>query len=343
MEKDYERLYHGDQDLTNEYPGRGERQAWPTPPTDPASVCQGHLRGGDTCVTKRQGNFKLNYGLNRWAISRTMAPGGALTTNRKLETAVIMSRLPRQLESLARMLSYILSHRPDEFGLVLTDEGFIPIKHLLQALSAESGWGFVRRHHLDQVVGLISPPAFEVVGEQIRALTPGPVHLRRPAGEPPPVLLYTAIPPKAHARVWEEGLKPPSDRDLVLAATPELALKLGRRRAPNPILVTVQAQAADRRGVSFTGYGEGLYLAPALPREVLQLPPPPPAAEKPKPEKPQPPVLTPGTFTLDLPGMFQPPTKDRGKGRKDEPAWKSGTRALRKQREKGGKKKGRKG
>jgi putative RNA 2'-phosphotransferase len=266
-----------------------------------------------------------------------MAPGRAPTANRKLETAVIMSRLPRQLESLARMLSYILSHRPDEFGLVLSNEGFIPIKHLLQALSGESGWGFVRRHHLDQVVGLMSPPAFEVVGEQIRALTPGPAQLRRPAGEPPPALLYAAIPPKAHARVWEEGLKPPPDRDLVLAATPELALKLGRRRAPNPILVTIQAQAADRRGVSFTGYGEGLYLAPALPRDLLQLPPPPPAAEKPKPEEPRPPAFTPGTFTLDLPGMFQPLSKGRGKGRKDEPAWKAGTRALRKQRKQSGK------
>jgi putative RNA 2'-phosphotransferase len=254
-----------------------------------------------------------------------------------------MSRLPRQLESLARMLTYILSHRPDEFGLVLSDEGFIHIKHLLQALSAEPGWGFVRRHHLDQVVGLMSPPAFEVVGDQIRALTPGPAQLRRPAGETPPALLYTTIPPKAHARVWGEGLKPPPDRDLVLAATPELALKLGRRRAPHPIQVTIQAQAAARRGIVFTGYGEGLYLAPALARDLLQLAPPALAPEKPKPEKPRPPAPTPGTFTLDLPGMFQPPSKGRGRGKKDEPAWKAGTRALRKQRRKGEKGKGRKG
>ena len=155
-----------------------------------------------------------------------------------------MARLPKQLESVARMLTYILSHRPDEFGLVLSEEGFIPIKHLLQALSAEPGWGFIRRYHLDQVVGLMSPPAFEVQGEHIRALTPEPANLRRDPGEPPPALLYVAIPLKAHARVWEEGLKPLPDRELVLAATPELAKKLGRRRFPDPVMVTVQAQAA---------------------------------------------------------------------------------------------------
>jgi putative RNA 2'-phosphotransferase len=244
-----------------------------------------------------------------------------------------MTRLPRQLESLARMLTYILGHRPDEFGLVLSEEGFIPLKQLLQTLSAEPGWGFVRRYHLDQVVGLMSPPAFEVDQERIRALIPA--QLRRDPGEPPPALLYLAMPPKAHARMWEEGLKPPPDRELILAATPELARKLGRRRAPNPVMVIVQAQAASRRGISFTGYGEGLYLAPALPRDLLQLPPPPPIPDKAQPEKPRAAPPTPGTFTLDLPGMLQPGTKPWSKGKKDEPAWKAGTRALRRETNKG--------
>jgi putative RNA 2'-phosphotransferase len=243
-----------------------------------------------------------------------------------------MTRLPRQLESLARMLTYILSYRPDEFGLVLSEEGFIPIKLLLQALGAEPGWGFVRRYHLEQLAGLMSPAAFEVDGERIRALSPEPARLRRLSGEAPPALLYAAIPPKAHTRVWEEGLKPPPDRELVLAATPELAIKLGRRRTPAPILVTVQAQAAARRGIGFTGYGEGLYLAPALPRDFLQLPPPPQAPEKPRPERPRSTAPTPGSFTLDLPGMAPPGVKPRAKGKKSEPAWKAGMRGSNRRR-----------
>jgi putative RNA 2'-phosphotransferase len=254
-----------------------------------------------------------------------------------------MPRLPRQLEGLARMLTFILGHRPDEFGLVLSDDGFVPIKPLLVALAAEPGWGFVRRHHLDQVVGLITPPAFEMVGERIRSLIPGPPALRRPPGQTPPALLYLAIPPKAHPRVWEEGLRPPLERELVLAATPELALKLGRRRAPEPIMVTVQAQAAARRGISLTGYGEGLYLAPALPRDLLQLPPPSQLPDRPKPEKPRAPAPTPGTFTLDLPGMFMPGPKSRRQGKTGEPPWKAGARELRKSRGKGEKAKRRKG
>jgi putative RNA 2'-phosphotransferase len=253
----------------------------------------------------------------------------------------MMTRLPKQLEALARMLTYVLCHRPDEFGLVLSEEGFVSVKQLLQTLAAEPGWGFVRRHHLEQLAGLLSPPAFEIVAEQIRALNPEPARLRRDPGETPPALLYATIPPKAHARVWEEGLRPPPEKELVLATTKEAALKLGRRRAPHPIVVIVQAQAAARRGISLTGYGEGLYLAPALPRDLLQLPTPPVAPERPQPERLRPP--TPGTFVPDLAKMFQPPQKMHGKTKKDEPAWKTGARALRKQRSKSEKDKGRKG
>jgi putative RNA 2'-phosphotransferase len=135
--------------------------------------------------------------------------------------------------------------------------------------------------------------------------------------------------------VWEDGLRPPPDRELVLANTRELALKLGRRRAPDPILITVQAQAAARRGITLTGYGEGLYLAITLPRDCIQLPPPPQIPEKPKVEKPRPPAPGPGSFFPDLRGMFQPPAKSRGKGKRDEPPWKAGTRSLRKKRRRG--------
>jgi putative RNA 2'-phosphotransferase len=242
-----------------------------------------------------------------------------------------MVRLPRQLESLARMLSYMLCHRPDEFGLVLDEGGFLPVKHLLQVLSGEPGWGFVRRHHLEQLAGLLKPPTLELTGARIRCLIPGPAQLRRPLSQAPPALLYAAIPAKAHERVWEQGLRPPPEGELVLAATPEMALKIGRRRSPEPVLATVQAQAAARAGITFLSYGEELFLAPALPREFVQLPPL-PSRGKPRPEKPAEPPPTPGTFFVNLPQMLQPSGPSKSKGKKKEPAWKATRRAQRKEK-----------
>jgi putative RNA 2'-phosphotransferase len=248
-----------------------------------------------------------------------------------------MTRLPRQLEDLAKVLTYVLCHRPDEFGLVLDPEGFVSVKQLLQALAAERGFSHARRHHLEQLAGLLHPPRFELAGEKIRGLVPGPADLRRP-GESPPTLLYLAIPPKAHERVFESGLKAPPGQELLLAKHKEMALKLGRRRSPDPILVTVQAQAAARSGVVFVAYGEDLFLAQETPRPFLQLAPPPvKQPEKPKPEKAPPPRPLPGTVVLDLPEFLGKPARPRSKDKKGEPAWKFGTRALRRERRKPGK------
>jgi hypothetical protein len=86
--------------------------------------------------------------------------------------------------------------------------------------------------------------------------------------------------------------------------------------------------------VTFQNYGEGLCLAREIPREFLQLAPPPLKPEKPKPEKAAPPRPLPGTVVLDLPEFLEKPGRAKAKGKKGEPAWKSGTRALRRQRRK---------
>ncbi|MGQ9689218.1 MAG: RNA 2'-phosphotransferase [Desulfobaccales bacterium] len=244
-----------------------------------------------------------------------------------------MTRLPRQMEELARMLTYILCHRPDEFGLVLDEAGFIPVKQLLAVLAAEPGWGQVRRHHLEQLAALSQPPRFELAGDKIRGLIPGPAAMRRPAGDMP-ARLYAAILPKAHDRVFESGLKAPPGQELLLTDTPEAALKLGRRRSPEPVLVTIQARAATDEGITFHRYGESLFLAQEIPRKFLHLAPPPQKPEKAKTEKIQPPPPLPGTVGLDLPAFLEKPPQARGKGKKGEPAWKSGARALRRERRK---------
>lgn len=246
-----------------------------------------------------------------------------------------MPRLPRELESLARMLAYVLGRRPDEFGLVLGAGGWVGVKELLQALHAEPGFTRVRKEDLERLAALVTPPRLQVEPERLRSLDPEPPELRRPPGAALPSSLYLAIAPKIHSLVWEQGLKPPPGRELVLARGPELARRLGKRRAHDPVLVTIQATAAARGGVSFQAYGEELYLvAAAIPREFIQLTAPPkeplPAKPAAKPKAPP----TPGTLVMDLPQMLSgKPTRGR---KKDEPEWKKGARALRKKQGKKG-------
>ena len=59
--------------------------------------------------------------------------------------------LQRSPKQLAKLLDYILSRRPDEFGLVTDADGYIKIKELLKAVNEEDGLGYVRRAHLNEI------------------------------------------------------------------------------------------------------------------------------------------------------------------------------------------------
>ena len=246
-----------------------------------------------------------------------------------------MRQRQQRQESLARLLSYILGRRPDEFGLVLDETGRLPVKELLRALGQEEGWGYVRRSHLEEVVNLTMPGAFELDTNYIRALQPGPANLRSRESVWPPPLLYRTITAKSHPVVAERGLVPPTAGELVLAADPDMARRLGRRR-DQEVLVTIQAQNAAKRGVEFFPYGEGLYLSGEIGPAYLQLPAAPkkPEAKPAAVEKPAPVPPTPGSVWLDIQGQPTKPWKE--KGRKKGPAWKEGAQEQRR-RKKGNK------
>ena len=242
------------------------------------------------------------------------------------------------------MLTYILSHRPDEFGLVLSEEGFIPIKHLLQALSAEPGWGFVRRYHLDQVAGLMSPPAFEVDGGADPRPDAGTGKAPpRPGGAPPCPALCRHPPqgPRPGVGGGAENAPGPGARP---GRDPGAGEKAGAAPDPGPRTGHCPGPGRDPARHQLYGLRRGFVPGPG-PAPGFS----PTAAPAPGPGEAQ---------TFDTPAhcsharqLHPGPARDAAsprpnpgpKARRDEPDWKAGTRALRKQREKGEKGKGRKG
>jgi hypothetical protein len=83
--------------------------------------------------------------------------------------------------------------------------------------------------------------------------------------------------------------------------------------------------------VSFTAYGEELFLVAAVPRTFLELPAPPPEKAKPRLEKPAVSPPLPGELRLDLPAFLREGPKPRDR-RSGEPAWKAATRRERRRR-----------
>lgn len=230
-------------------------------------------------------------------------------------------------------MSYVLGVRPDEYGLVPDPEGFVSLKELLQALREDEEWRFVGRAHLNELLHAGFREEMEILEDRIRWKVPKRDFTPQPVGDLPSKL-YCAVRPRAHPVVLEKGLRPFKGPWVVLAKTKELALRLGRRKDSNPVLIEVKAKEASERGIHFFATQGELFLVEELSPDLLVGPP---VSQKqrekhaPKPsscEPPQPP--SPGSFYLDFQKGTEPRKQASGRKEKD-PAWK-------RERRRGGKK-----
>ena len=242
-----------------------------------------------------------------------------------------MSKPSHHIDKLSRFLVYLLGRRPDEFGLVLDNDGFIRIKELLKALQEEPGWRHVRQGHLNEALIVPENPVIETDGERIRALDTSRIPMAEEPGDLPK-LLYMAIRTRSYPAAVDKGLSAPPGRKLTLSTDREMALRIGRRVDNHPTLLTVQVRESIKNGTCFQQYGPVLFLAdrihpgtfsgPALPKT------------KPEPATPrftadEPRARTPGSYYPELgtaqPVRYQPPSALRRK----EPQWKRDRRQAR--------------
>ncbi|UCC66214.1 MAG: RNA 2'-phosphotransferase, partial [Deltaproteobacteria bacterium] len=221
--------------------------------------------------------------------------------------------------ALSKLMTYILRHRPDEFGLVLDEDGFVSIKELQQAIAEEDGWSYVRRSHITEVVYTSDRERLEVQGERIRA-TYGHSLPQKIRYEPttPPKILYHGTRRKAYPHILQHGLDPMGRQYVHLTTSPELALRIGRRRDPKPLLLEIKAQRAHEEGVPFYQANPLIYVADHIPHTYIMGPPIAKAlSEKTRPvqaKKERPPIERelPGSVILNL-KMEPLHQKERGK------------------------------
>jgi putative RNA 2'-phosphotransferase len=173
-------------------------------------------------------------------------------------------------KKLSKLMSYILRHRPDEFGLVLDKEGFVDLKELHKAIVEEKGWSFVRRHHIEDVVITCDKQRFEIREGSIRAHYGHsvPVRITYEPAEPPKILFHGTR-RRTYPVILSKGLKPMGRQYVHLTTSEELALRIGRRRDPEPVLLEIQAKRAYDNGIVFYRTNELIYLVDYVPVEYI--------------------------------------------------------------------------
>lgn len=232
-----------------------------------------------------------------------------------------------QVKALEKILFYILNHHPDEFGLVVDASGWTPLKDLVRALQEEPGWGFLRLGYLAELLTVLAPERFELSadGQKVRAAAKvaGP----RPGAKTitPPTSLYMAVRRRGYPHLLEKGLRPTQGQDFLVAARTEaMALRLGKRRDPEPVLIKIDGPRAAGLGVVFRGFLDELVLLDFLPAEAVSGPPLPKVRDT-SPAKPKKKVSPPdqGLISfLDGEPLSQAPSGKRPSKPKGKEAWK---------------------
>ncbi len=173
---------------------------------------------------------------------------------------------------LSRLVALVLRHRPDEVGLRLDEGGFVAVEALSEALATQPGWDSLTASDL-VALAQADPRRYEVLDGRIRARYGHTVSVERP-GEPalPPEWLYYGASPAEAAGMAETGLRPSGRQHVHHSVTPQAALEVGRRHAPDAIVVVVFARQAAARGVEFRRAGPALFLTGVVPAEFLLLP-----------------------------------------------------------------------
>jgi putative RNA 2'-phosphotransferase len=177
-----------------------------------------------------------------------------------------------QLVRKSKFISLVLRHRPEQYGLVLDEQGWAQIDDLIAV--ADQAGAPLTREQLQQVVDQNDKQRFAISADK-RAIRARQGHsiavdLQFTAIEPPPQLYHgTAEHNLESIRV--QGLLRRTRRHVHLSADEATAIRVGRRHGM-PVVLIVEGAAMQRDGYAFYRSENGVWLVDAVPVEYIVFP-----------------------------------------------------------------------
>lgn len=232
-----------------------------------------------------------------------------------------MKKTDKKIEDLEKELSYILGRRPDEFGLIPDQEGYISIKDLIQVYTQLGKT--LTRNDINEI--LLKGTRLEIKENKIRAREIF-FSIENIDLDLLPNTLFTFIRERAHETVFMQGIRY-TNSWVPLFRDRDSALRVGNRRTKDPVILEITTNGFRASGVNAYILGD-LILVSHVPKEALLGP-------RPKVEERTHTKIQKAVVPQELPGsvLLRPepkPWQKAPKGRKPK-GWKESLRKLRKQ------------
>lgn len=177
----------------------------------------------------------------------------------------------RELDHLGRVMTGILRHFPDRYGLTIDPHGWVSLPEMVRAIGRKHpAYHWLRPPHLVAIAETDAKGRYEVRDDRVRA-TYGhtlEVDLDLPT-ENIPDHLYFPVTAEESAIVLEVGLKPSDRRKVHLSKTAAAARAAGKVRTPEPTILEIDARKARENGIVIMQAGKTVYLVDQIPAELL--------------------------------------------------------------------------
>lgn len=173
---------------------------------------------------------------------------------------------------LSKFMALLLRHKGREYGLTFDAEGFVGVNDLVAAITKTGSFGRVTAEEIKSIVASDPKGRYEIRADRIRARYGHSfaVELSHEEVQPPERLFHGAA-PQAVGPIMKYGLKPQGRRYVHLSADEAGAFQVGRRRAPRPVILEIDAAGAASSGVKFFKATEAIYLAREVPPQFIRI------------------------------------------------------------------------
>lgn len=171
------------------------------------------------------------------------------------------------IEAVSRYLSYLLRHNPQD--LPMRKDGFVPLDDVLEKVKRRFPW--VDKETITKLAGG-SSSRFEIRDNMIRALYGHtiPVEIELEVAEDVK-FLYHGTTAEAARKILVEGLKPMGRRKVHLSPSVEQAIRVGKRRTENPVVLKIDVEAARKEGIKFEKANDLVYLSDEIPPKFISV------------------------------------------------------------------------
>ena len=172
---------------------------------------------------------------------------------------------------LSKEISYALRHAPWEYELEMDEEGWVPVKQLLEALHRTRKWSNICEADLKSMIEKSEKKRHEFTGEKIRAFYGHsiPMNILREEKLPPDIL-YHGTARRFLQSIDENGLLPQNRQYVHLSQDIETAESVGMRHDNVPCILIIDAKIAWDDGIKFYFGNEKVWLANAIPSRYIR-------------------------------------------------------------------------